>query len=56
VHEKSSETKIKNPNSYNAKKTSTNFAPEKNMGKTISKKLPDLNFSTNSVSVDQAPT
>ena len=25
------------------------------MGKTISKKLPDLNFSTNSVSVDQGP-
>jgi hypothetical protein len=40
---------------YNGKKTSTNFGLDKAMGKTISKKLPDLNLSTNSVSGEQAP-
>jgi len=38
---------------YNGKKTSTNFGVDKGMGKTISKKLPDLNLSTNSVSGEQ---
>jgi hypothetical protein len=51
IHEKPSETKQKIVASiYNGKKTSTNFGVDKGMGKTISKKLPDLNLSTNSVS------
>lgn len=53
IHEKQSETKPKIV-PINGKKTSTNFGVDKGMGKTISKKLPDLNLSTNSVSGEQA--
>lgn len=51
IHEKTSDIKQqKIANVYQGKKTSTNFVLDKGMGKTISKKLPDLNLSTNSVS------
>ena len=33
---------------YNGKKTGTNFATDKNMGKTTTKKLPDLHLTYNS--------